>query len=169
MSFASPLSFTVHPGLVSAGPTWLRRSLKIAALSLSLMAGALALSASPSTANASSGTLPDGVYVFGESPTAGQLGTTYMVMQVSADAVTGGFYQPASSFDCFHGEINGSEMALTVIDSYAQTSHPFALALENNAAVASSNAIAGEWVPSGFYALPELSTTDREVLQTCSL
>ncbi|NEQ43650.1 MAG: hypothetical protein F6K00_08860 [Leptolyngbya sp. SIOISBB] len=169
MTFASPLSTPALPDRSSTGPAWLRHPLAIAALSVSLIAGSLSLTAAPVTANPSQSNVPNGVYVFGESPTAGQLGTTYMVMQVSADRVTGGFYQPSSSFDCFHGEITGTEMALTVIDSYAQTAHPFALALESGTAVASSEAIAGEWVPSGFYSLPELSATDHEVLQMCSL
>lgn len=112
--------------------------------------------------------LTDGIYVFGESPEAGQLGTTYMVMAVEAGQIVGGFYQPSSSFDCFHGEVAQQELALTVIDSYNQTEHPFALALESNTAVAAPEALADEWVPSGFHAIAELSDTDHHVLQVCS-
>jgi len=53
------------------------------------------------------------------------------------------------------------------MDSYAQTSYPFDIALESQSAVAAQEAIAGEWVPTGFYPVAELSDTDQHVLQVC--
>ncbi|MEM1278629.1 MAG: hypothetical protein AAF827_16100 [Cyanobacteria bacterium P01_D01_bin.6] len=169
MSIASPLSTSAHPNRFETYLAWLQRPLAIAALGTSLLVSTLTAAAPPAAANTPQNALPDGVYALGESPTAGQLGTTYMVIEVSADTITGGFYQPASSFDCFYGEVAGNEMALTVIDSYAQTEHPFALALGEPAAVASQNTVDSQWIPNGFYLLPELSTTDYEVLQVCGL
>lgn len=161
MSFASPYSQPRSPRFSS----WLRRPFAIAALGVSLLAGAMAPAVAIDEPQAH---LTDGVYVFGESAEAGQLGTTYMVMSVAAGQITGGFYQPSSSFDCFRGEVADNELALTVIDSYAQTEHPLVMALESTTAIASSNAAAGEWVPSGFQAIADLSDTDRHVLQVCS-
>lgn len=167
MSLASTVFADTHTAPSRTAKAWWR-PLAIAALGCSLIASAVGLAANPVAASEPREKLTDGVYVFGESPTAGQIGTTYMVMQVDDNRVSGGFYQPSSSFDCFYGEIADSEMALTVVDSYAQTEHPFALALESQTSVASQTAIAGEWVPSGFHPIADVSTTDREVLQTCS-
>jgi len=146
---------------------WCQRSLAIVAGGVGLVAGSLAIAPSVSMADEPMNNVTNGVYVFGESPEAGQLGTTYMVMEVAAGEIKGGFYQPSSSFDCFHGTVTQNELALTVIDSYAQTSYPFAVALESQSAVAASEAIAGEWVPTGFHPISELSATDEHVLQVC--
>lgn len=168
MPLASPrLSTQTHSRQNQAKQAWWRL-LAIATLGCGLVTSTIAMTADSAVANERQNDLTEGVYAFGESPTPGQPGTTYMVLRVEADQVTGGFYQPASSFDCFYGEITDAEMALTVIDSYAQTEHPFVVALENQTTVASQDAIAGEWIPSGFHALPDLSDTDRQVLETCS-
>ena len=109
----------------------------------------------------------DGTYVFGESPEAGQVGSTYMVFEVQSQSLVGAFYQPSSSFDCFHGQVEDNKMTLTVIDSYDQTSHPYVLALDVASQAASQVGIAGSIVPSGFYSLSDLSELDWSILATC--
>ncbi|MEM1310289.1 MAG: hypothetical protein AAGF98_12515 [Cyanobacteria bacterium P01_H01_bin.153] len=136
-------------------------------MGLSLVGGSLVTALAPAVANDTVDHLSDGVYVFGESPEPGQFGTTYLVMEVNDGTVRGGFYQPASSFDCFQGSAAASELSLTVTDSYAQTEYPFALALESDTSVASQEAIAAEWVPAGFYPIADMSQTDHHVLQVC--
>lgn len=168
MFSVSPLSVFVKPASHPTKAASFRRPLALTALSCSLVIGSLALATESAIANPTPSPLADGIYVFGESSTPAQIGTTYMVMQISHQEINGGFYQPASSFDCFHGEASGSEIALTVTDSYAQTEHPFAMTLENATTVASANAAASQWVPTGFYRLADLTETDQEVLQICS-
>ena len=111
--------------------------------------------------------LADGVYAFGDSPEADQIGATYMVMAVYNGDEVGGFYQPASSFDCFSGQVAGQTLDLTEVNSYEQTEHPISLAMEANDSVASQAGGVTQWVPTGFYALAELSDTDHTVLQVC--
>lgn len=111
-------------------------------------------------------TAADGTYLFGESPEVGQVGFTYMILNVQSQQVVGAFYQPSSSFDCFHGHIAGNDMVLMVADSYSQTSHPYTLALEANAQVASQSSTAIDVVPTGFNTL-EPSEADRNILSTC--
>ncbi|MEM9005934.1 MAG: hypothetical protein AAGE59_20720 [Cyanobacteria bacterium P01_F01_bin.86] len=108
----------------------------------------------------------DGTYVFGESSESGQLGVTYMVVNVQAQQLIGAFYQPSSSFDCFHGQITGNEMALTVVDSYSQTAHPYNLALATSSQVASPRGAASAFAPVGFQ-LVEVSELDHDILATC--
>ncbi|WP_017304812.1 hypothetical protein [Spirulina subsalsa] len=62
--------------------------------------------------------LRDGVYLYGEVPEADQLGAVYMTFEVQDGQVTGAVYQPYSSFDCFYGRPQGTNLALTVVDSY---------------------------------------------------
>jgi hypothetical protein len=168
MFSVSPLSAQVQTVSKQLQSTPLRRPLTAAARGCSLIIGSLIVTMGAAIANTTPPSLADGVYVFGESPNAHELGTTYMVMQVSGHEVSGGFYQPASSFDCFHGETTSTVLNLTVIDSYAQTEHPLAMTLENAATVASANATASQWVPSGFHRLADVTATDRQVLQTCT-
>ncbi|NJN91022.1 MAG: hypothetical protein HC878_12035, partial [Leptolyngbyaceae cyanobacterium SL_5_14] len=40
--------------------------------------------------------LPDGTYVFGQSPEANQVGSTYLVFEANDEQIVGAFYMPAS-------------------------------------------------------------------------
>lgn len=145
-----------------------KRPLSLVALVLGLFLGLAPLATTAALASAVTGEpLADGVYAFGDRPEADQIGATYMVMAVNNGDVVGGFYQPASSFDCFSGQIAGQTLDLTVVNSYEQTEHPFSLAMEANDPVASQAGGVTQWVPTGFHALTELSDTDRTVLQVC--
>lgn len=149
----------------------IKRPLLFLALSLGVLLGALpfaptvAMASSPEIST--SARLGDGTYVFGESPEVGQFGVTYMVFRVQSQQIIGAFYQPSSSFDCFHGEIAGNELALTVVDSYSQTPHPYALALDTSSQAASQDGTAGAFVPRGFHPIAELSDVDQNILATC--
>ena len=145
-----------------------KRPLSLVALVLGLFLGLAPLATTAALASEVTGEpLADGVYAFGDRPEADQIGATYMVMAVNKGDVVGGFYQPASSFDCFSGQITGQTLDLTVVNSYEQTEHPFSLAMEANDPVASQAGGVTQWVPTGFHALTELSDTDRTVLQVC--
>ena len=111
-------------------------------------------------------TLGEGTHVFGESPKAGQIGATYMVISVQSHQVVGAFYQPSSSFDCFHGQVTGDELSLTVVDSYSQASHPYTLALDSTSQVASQTGIVSASVPRGFHTV-ESSALDQDILAVC--
>ncbi len=111
--------------------------------------------------------LSEGTHVFGEVAQPDQIGVTYMVLQVEADQVIGAFYQPASSFDCFRGQIQAGELQLTIRDSYDQTTYPYAMTLQSQTQVASQTGGVGTVVPAGLQALPQVSDLDREILATC--
>lgn len=116
-------------------------------------------------ANAASVNSPlvDGVYLYGQQSTPNQLGSVYMVFEVTAGNAVGAFYMPSSSFDCFSGNVAPNRLDLTVIDSYEQTSHPYALPAEPTV-VAGQGA---QYTIDGFTALSNLSDTDQQLLKTC--
>lgn len=114
--------------------------------------------------------LANGVYLYGQSEQADQLGSAYMVFEVTNNQVIGAFYMPHSSFDCFFGEVQAQELALNVIDSYEQTVHPYSVALQSNASVAATG---GEAIAplslEGFHPIATLSDTDQRILNICKV
>lgn len=112
--------------------------------------------------------LPNGVYLYGQSTKANQYGSAYMVFRVNDRQVSGAFYMPASSFDCFYGELQTNQLALNVVDSYDQTSHPYAVALNTNATVARlTNAGGAPVEPEGYHRIQKISANDQRILTTC--
>ena len=112
--------------------------------------------------------IPDGVYVYGQSPEPGQIGATYLVFEVTNQQTVGAFYLPSSSFDCFHGELQPNRLLLTVVDSYNQTTHPYAVALQSKHPLAASNI---EKTPPvgliGYHPIQSVSAMDYQLLSTC--
>ncbi|MBW4691677.1 MAG: hypothetical protein KME27_07890 [Lyngbya sp. HA4199-MV5] len=111
--------------------------------------------------------LPDGDYLYGQAPKAGQLGATYLVFAVKQGNVTGAFYMPRSSFDCVHGTVQTQKLALTVVNSYEQASYPYAVALQTGGASASTQPDATPIGLEGYYPIKQLSAGDRRILSTC--
>lgn len=113
--------------------------------------------------------LEDGTYLYGQSTDPGQVGSAYMVFSVEGQNITGAFYMPGSSFDCFQGSIQAEELALTVHDSYSQDSFPFSVALiSNEGAIASASNVAlpGTTI-EGFEPIALISENDQRILSTC--
>jgi hypothetical protein len=109
-------------------------------------------------------------YLFGQVPQPDQIGQGYVVLERTGDRVYGALYYPSSSFDCFEGQVQGTELAMTVINSYDQAdTYPYSLAMVEDSAVASSDA-SGELVPfglDGFHAIGDLSENDHRMLEMC--
>lgn len=111
--------------------------------------------------------LEDGIYLYGQSPAPEQIGAAYMVFAVAQGDVVGAFYMPHSSFDCFYGNFQADELALTVIDSYEQTHYPFALALEPTDSLATTDGGVAPVGLQGFHAIENPSDNDLRILSTC--
>ncbi|MEB3232963.1 MAG: hypothetical protein VKJ64_18295 [Leptolyngbyaceae bacterium] len=112
--------------------------------------------------------LPDGTYLYGESPLADTIGSAYMVFDVNGQNVVGAFYMPYSSFDCFRGSFQGDELALTIRDSYEQTLFAYGVPLVDGEAIASTQTPAVTTQhPDGFYPIADLSDADQQILATC--
>jgi len=111
--------------------------------------------------------IPDGVYLYGQSPEAFQMGSEYIVFEVNEGQLMGAVYAPHSSFDCFTGQVSNRQLNLNIVDSYDQTIHPYAVALNSAGAVASNAGDATQWGLEGFHPIVSLSDLDREILNTC--
>lgn len=109
-------------------------------------------------------------YLFGQVPQPDQIGQGYVVLERTGDRVYGALYYPSSSFDCFEGQVQGDEVAMTVINSYdSADTYPYSLAMAEGPAVAASDA-SGELVPfglEGFHAIGNLSENDHRMLDVC--
>lgn len=150
----------------------MNKSLASAALTLGLATVGTsylpAYSSEASTAAKEAQALADGVYLYGQSSEPNQLGSEYLVFEVTNGQVVGGFYMPSSSFDCFYGNVEGEELALTVIDSYEQTPHDYAVALQSEGSVASAgNETIAPIGLEGYHRIEALSDIDHQVLNTC--
>jgi hypothetical protein len=125
------------------------------------------LATSTLTATAQPSPLPDGVYLYGQSAKANQIGSAYLVLKVNQRQVVGVFYMPASSFDCFQGQVETAKLDLTVVESYEQKSYPYSIALNQTARVAANQPQAAIAELVGYHRLPTISSNDRRMLATC--
>ncbi|WP_446867891.1 hypothetical protein [Phormidesmis sp. 146-12] len=115
-----------------------------------------------------SAALPNGIYLYGQSAQPEQVGQAYFVFEVNQGKVLGAFYMPRSSFDCAYGTFQSDQVALTVIDSYEKTRHPYAIALQRTANVATTGNPAMTRISlEGFQPLKKLSATDQRILNVC--
>lgn len=113
--------------------------------------------------------LRNGTYLYGEAPKPNQLGATYMVFEVKQSQVLGAVYSPHSSFDCFHGTMRDGQIALRVLDSYSRQPYHHAIALTQDAVVASNGLPSGaiEIGLENMFKLPMVSANDQQLLKTC--
>jgi hypothetical protein len=112
--------------------------------------------------------LPDGVYLYGESPKPNEIGKGYFVFESKQGKVVGALYMPSSSFDCASGSFQGNQLALTVTNSYDRSTNPFAIALERNTTVAAGgNSVMTPIGLRGFHKIDQLSEMDQRILKIC--
>ncbi|BAY10879.1 hypothetical protein [Calothrix sp. NIES-2098] len=113
----------------------------------------------------------DGVYLYGQSPTANQIGQGYIIFEKRQSQVTGAMYMPNSEFSCFQGTIDRSgELAMTVNASPDETS-------SNQVATANSipsinddelSTYAYSVALQDYHQLKSISNNDRRILQMCN-
>lgn len=131
----------------------------------SLLAGGLAWAVPVS---AQSTPLAAGQYLYGQTAQANVPGSTYILFQIRQDQIVGAFYQPSSSFDCFHGTVASNKLDLAVVDSYEQTSHPYQLALvTDQAPIAAAQEVAVPVQIEGFQPVATSTANDQAILNTC--
>jgi len=114
-----------------------------------------------------SGSLSDGVYLYGQSPKPDEIGQSYFVFEVAEGRVLGALYMPSSSFDCAVGNFQQGNLALTVRNSYDRTTHAFNIPLERTATVASNGAVTTQIGLQGFHRLDAVSQNDLRILGIC--
>ena len=116
------------------------------------------------TAPAVSEHLSNGVYLFGEQPLPDQLQTAYMIFEARAGQVIGAFYSPYSSFDCFQGTLENTQLSLAITETYSQEEYAYALDLEDTAIAGPGGSQFGI---EGFHQIEAVSENDVRILKTC--
>lgn len=120
------------------------------------------------TAMAQATTLPDGVYLYGQSPQPDQLGKGYFVFESRQGKLVGALYMPRSSFDCTYGSVEPEKLSLMVIDTYDRSENPYIIGTERNSTVASrENSTAASVSLEGYHRISTVSANDQRILSVC--
>jgi hypothetical protein len=101
-----------------------------------------------SSANKSAA-LPNGVYLYGNSPQPNQLAHHYVVFERHNGAVVGAFYSPQSEFTCFAGDIQGTRLEVEALVPEEPETQQVRAQLAN------------------LYPLQRVSANDRRMLAVC--
>jgi hypothetical protein len=124
--------------------------------------------AEPSDVASSQAVMPDGIYLYGQSPEAEQIGSSYVVFEVTQNQVVGALYMPSSSFDCFQGELYPNQMQLVVANSFDQQSYPYTVAVQHNASLADrQGTVSTAPTLSGYHSLATVSDNDQRIVALC--
>ncbi|MDM9380276.1 hypothetical protein QUB80_06110 [Chlorogloeopsis sp. ULAP01] len=126
----------------------------------------------PKAGTAQKAKLPnrDGVYLYGQSPKAGQFGHGYIVFEKRQSKIMGALYMPSSEFSCFEGRLASSgDLAMTV-KGYPGEISPIQVATKERLPRTSNDepVIYGHSVAlEDYYRLNSVSANDRRILQMC--
>lgn len=131
-------------------------------------AAVIGLSAMASGASGSTPGIPNGTYLYGESPVANTVGAVYFVFEAQEGRLNGAVYQPASSFDCVRGTVGNGALDLVITDAYDQSETNYSVAMVADTNIASSGGGAGVTELEGMYAIATLSELDQQLLAACS-
>ncbi|MER3432715.1 MAG: hypothetical protein C4288_04615 [Leptolyngbya sp. ERB_1_1] len=119
-------------------------------------------------ATTSATTLPDGVYLYGQSAQPEQIGKGYFVFEARKGKLIGALYMPRSSFDCAYGDVEAEQVSLMVIDSYDRSENPYVIATERNGSVASrENPVVAPIGLEGYHRIANISANDQRILNVC--
>ncbi|MFM9264384.1 hypothetical protein [Tychonema sp. BBK16] len=102
-----------------------------------------------SAPNSASIHLKTGIYLYGQSAKPDQIKQEYFVFEVRQGKVVGAFYLPQSAFYCFYGNVDLTQLNLTVVDTYDGTTSPYSVNLQQ------------------YYPIPTVSENDRRILGIC--
>ncbi|HBB33664.1 MAG TPA: hypothetical protein DDZ80_04270 [Cyanobacteria bacterium UBA8803] len=128
---------------------------------------------------ASSVSIPDGTYLYGQSSQPEQIGQEYIVFEARQGKLIGALYLPQSEFSCFYGTVDSKQMNLTVVNPYDQTAFSHAIARQQPISIAAvtdqlnlENIYESLTYPytlglEGYQPLNQLSDNDQRILNTC--
>jgi hypothetical protein len=112
----------------------------------------------------------DGIYLYGQSPTANQIGQGYIVFEKRQGKVTGAMYMPSSEFSCFQGTIDKSgELAMTVNGSQTETAVIDVATTSRIPAISDDqfNNYSYSIALRDYHHIKAVSSGDRRILQMC--
>lgn len=100
-------------------------------------------------ADTANGLLPDGIYLYGQSPQPDQVENEYFVFELRRGKVRGAFYLPRSAFYCFYGLLDSTKLDVKVLDSFDGSSSPYSVNLQD------------------YHRIFTVSDNDRRILDLC--
>ncbi|MEC4893363.1 MAG: hypothetical protein SAL07_02415 [Oscillatoria sp. PMC 1051.18] len=135
----------------------------------SLLANSVILPLSNTKQDNSLGSIPDGVYLYGNTSEADQIGNEYLVFEVRDGKTIGAFYQPRSEYACFYGAIAPEQMNLSVVDPYEEAVYSHSIALQEvPSTIATANGQAPRTVAlEGYKRISNISDNDERMLNVC--
>jgi hypothetical protein len=122
--------------------------------------------------------IPNGTYLYGQAPEAGQLGKEYFIFEVRQGQVIGAFYMPSSEFSCFRGTLENNQMNLTVASTYDNSAITSQLAQAEVRAIAANgdgafiNGLNSLTYPhnlelSNYHPIANITANDQRLLAAC--
>lgn len=123
--------------------------------------------------------IPDGVYLYGQSSEPQQVGKEYIVFEAHQGKVAGALYLPSSEFSCFQGTLDSKQLNLTVVNPYDQSAFSHTIARQQSTQVAAAgsqinldNAADSLTYPyavklEGYQQIRKISDSDRQLLSQC--
>ncbi|MEM1393724.1 MAG: hypothetical protein AAF757_07290 [Cyanobacteria bacterium P01_D01_bin.116] len=112
----------------------------------------------------------DGVFLYGSSQQAGEIGKGYIVFEKQAGKVIGGMYMPSSEFNCFQGTLdNSGEIAMTV-KGYAGDISPTQVASRSRLPIQNGSELSNyaySVTLQDYYQLDTVGKNDRNILKAC--
>ena len=91
----------------------------------------------------------DQIYLYGQSPKPDEIKQEYFVFEMRQGKVVGAFYLPRSAFYCFYGNVERTQLNLTVVDTYDGSRSPYSVNLQQ------------------YHPIPTVSDNDRRILGIC--
>lgn len=153
---------------------WLKAATRLSSVIIgtSLTVGAVAVgmmsaNAAPEKPSTQATSLPDGVYLYGQSVKPDEIGQGYFVFESKQGQVVGALYYPQSSFDCAAGSFKHDQLALNVTNSYDGVANPFEIALDRTSTVASNGEPTLGVGLQGFHKLDKVTENDLRMLNVC--
>jgi hypothetical protein len=113
----------------------------------------------------------DGVYLYGQSPKANEIGQGYIIFEKRQGMLKGALYMPSSEFSCFQGTLEKSgELAMTVTGSPDQGSTSEVASSNGVSKVADDQPITYAYSVAlqDYHRLNSISAGDRSILQVCN-
>lgn len=112
--------------------------------------------------------LPSGIYLYGEQTEPAQPHTTYLVLAVTDQTLSGVVYQINSDYNCFTATAHPDHLALTMVDRHSGESFIYSIARSQTAVLASTKpALERHLNLVGFYHLEAVQESDRALLSSC--
>ncbi|MBD2445637.1 hypothetical protein H6G76_00425 [Nostoc sp. FACHB-152] len=112
----------------------------------------------------------DGIYLYGQSPTANEIGQGYIIFKKQQSRVIGALYMPSSEFSCFQGTIDKSgELAMTVNGSQDEVGSSEVATTSTIPSVSDDDFsnYAHSVALQDYHPIKSIGASDRRILQMC--